>query len=262
MRNFAAILEREVKSYFLSPLAYVVIFFFLAVSGIFFYLILSNFVEMSLRATMQAQMYRMMPPKLNVNMMAIRPMLHNMALFALFFLPLVTMKLYAEEKKTGTIELLMTSPVTDSQVMLGKYTAALVLYTVMLALTFVYMIFLFIYGNPELGPILSGYLGLFLLGGAYLAFGLFFSSLTENQIIAAASTFAFILLFWAIGWVSGFVSASVGRVLEYFSLIEHFDDFAKGVIDTKHIVFYLSFIFMGLFLTYISIQSARWRGAK
>ncbi|MDZ7373142.1 MAG: ABC transporter permease [candidate division KSB1 bacterium] len=262
MRNFVAILEREVRSYFLSPLAYVVIFFFLAVSGIFFYLILSNFVEICIRATMQAQMYQMMPPKLNVNMMAIRPMLHNMALFALFFLPLVTMKLYAEEKKTGTIELLMTSPITDAQVMLGKYTASLVLYLTMLALTFVYMAFLYAYGEPETGPILSGYLGLFLLGAAYLAFGLLFSSLTENQIIAAASTFAFILVFWAIGWVSDFVSPSVGRVLSYFSLIEHFEDFARGVIDTKHIVFYLSFVFFGLFLTYLSIQSARWRGAK
>ena len=262
MRNYLAIFEREVRSYFVSPIAYMVIFLFLLISGIFFYLILSNFVEMCLRATMQAQYYRMMPPNMNVNMMAIRPMLHNISLFALFFLPLVSMKLYAEEKKSGTIELLMTSPLTNLQTMLGKFTAALTLFMVMLALTFIYQILIMIYGKPELGPILVGYLGLLLLGACYLSFGLFFSSLTENQIIAAASTIAFILFFWAIGWLSGFVSPAMGNALSGFSLIEHFDDFAKGVIDSKHIIFYLSFIFMGLFLTYVSIESARWRGSR
>jgi len=260
MKNFLAIYQRELKSYFSSPIAYVVIGLFLILSGIFFYLLLSHFVQMCMRVDMMAQQYRMAPQKMNVNLMAIRPIMHNMSLFALFFLPLVTMRLYSDEKKTGTIELLMTSPVTNLQAILGKFSAAATLFLVMIAGTFLYIIFIAIYGNPEFGPIVTGYLGLFLLGLCYLAFGVFFSSLTDNQIIAAVSTFVFILVFWAIGWVSGFVSPTLGNVLSNVSLIEHFDDFAKGVLDTKHIVFYLSFIFMGLFLSYVSIESSRWRG--
>ncbi len=260
MKNFLAIYEREIKSYFASPIAYVVIGLFLILAGIFFYLIISNFVQMSMRVDMMAQQYRMAPQKMNVNLMAIRPILHNMSLFALFFLPLVTMRLYSDEKRTGTIELLMTSPVTNAQAILGKFAAASTLFLVMIAGTWLYIIFLFLYGNPELGPILTGYLGLFLLGLSYLAFGVFFSTLTDNQIIAAVSTFVFILFFWAIGWVSGFLSPALGELLSNFSLIEHFDDFAKGVLDTKHIVYYVSFIFMGLFLSFVSIESARWRG--
>ena len=260
MRNFLAIYQREVKSYFSSPIAYVVIGLFLILAGIFFYLIVSNFVQMCMRVDMMAQQYRMAPQKMNVNMMAIRPIMHNLSLFALFFLPLVTMRLYSDEKRTGTIELLMTSPVTNLQAILGKFAAAGTLFLVMLGGTLLYILFIFAYGNPEVGPVFTGYLGLFLLGLCYVSFGLFFSTLTDNQIIAAVSTFVFILFFWAIGWVSGFVSPSLGQTLSGFSLIEHFDDFAKGVLDTKHIVYYISFIFMGLFLSFVSIESTRWRG--
>jgi len=260
MRTFYAIFNRELKSYFSSPIAYVVIGLFLLIAGIFFYLIVSNFVQICMRADMQAQYYRMAPPKLNVNMMAIRPIFHNISLFALFFLPLVTMRLYSDEKKSGTIELLMTSPVTNLQSILGKFSAGAVLFLIMLAFTLIYVLLLYIYGNPELGPILVGYLGLLLLGLCYISFGVFFSSLTDNQIIAAVSTVAFILFFWAIGWVSGFVSPSLGNTLSQFSLIEHFEDFAKGVLDTKHVIYYVSFIGMGLFLSFVSIESARWRG--
>jgi len=260
MRNFAAIFNREIKSYFSSPVAYVVLGLFFLLSGLFFYLIISNFIQISMRADMQAQYYQMAPPKLNVNMMAIRPILHNMSLFALFFLPLITMRLYSDEKRTGTVELLSTSPLTNTQIILGKFLASSVLYLVMLAGTFLWILFTILYGNPEIAPIFIGYLGLLLLGMSYLSFGLFFSTVTDNQIIAAVSTIVFIFVFWAIGWVAGQISPSVGNFLTQLSLIEHFDDFAKGVLDTKHIVFYLSFIFMGLFLSYVSIESSRWRG--
>ena len=262
MRNIRAIFNRELKSYFSSPVAYIVIGLFLLLAGLFFYLILTNFVQMCMRADMMQQQYggRMAPPKLNVNVMAIRPVFHNLSLFALFFLPLITMRLFSDEKKTGTIELLMTSPVKNSETILGKFSAAALLYLIMLAGTFIYLLFTIIYGNPEIGPILVGYLGLFLLGLCYIAFGLFFSTLTDNQIISAMSTIVFILVFWAIGWVSGMMSPQLGQTLSNFSLIEHFTDFAKGVLDTKHVVFYLSFIFMGLFLSYVSIESSRWRG--
>lgn len=262
MRNYLAILNREMKSYFNSPIAYAMIGLFLFISGIFFYLIISSFVQYNNQMMMQAAQYRMAPPSVNVNMMAIRPIFHNMALFAVLFLPLITMRLYAEEKRSGTIELLLTSPISNFQCILGKFSAAALLFLGMLALTFIYMMLIYIYGNPETGPILTGYLGLFLLGASYLAFGVFFSSLTVNQIIAGVSTIAFILVFWAIGWVSEFFSPGIGKLLANFSLIEHFEDFSKGVFDTKHLVFYLSFIFMGLFLTFISIESTRWKGNR
>jgi ABC-2 type transport system permease protein len=260
MNNYLAILNREWRSYFASPIAYVVMGLFLLISGVFYYLLVTNFVQMCMQADMQAQYYRMAPPKLNVNMMAIRPLLHNMSLFALFFLPLVTMRLFSDEKKSGTIELLLTSPVTNTQSILGKFSAAAGLYLTMLLLTGLYMVVLFFFGKPEIGQILTGYLGIFLLGLCYLSFGLFFSTLTDNQIIAAVSTVAFILIFWAIGWIANMASPVVGKILGNFSLIEHFDDFAKGILDTKHIVFYLSFTAMGLFLSFVSIESAKWRG--
>ena len=260
MKNYIAILNREWKSYFASPVAYVVMGLFLLIAGVFYYLLVTNFVQMCMQADMQAQYYRMAAPKLNVNMMAIRPLLHNISLFALFFLPLITMRLYSDEKKSGTIELLLTSPVTNSQSILGKFSAAALLYLVMLLLTGLYMAVLFLFGQPEIGQILTGYLGLLLLGLCYISFGVFFSTLTDNQIIAAVSTVAFILVFWAIGWISGMANPAVGKILANFSLIEHFDDFAKGVLDTKHIVFYISFAAMGLFLSFVSIESTKWRG--
>jgi ABC-2 type transport system permease protein len=260
MRNYLAILNRELKSYFSSPIAYVVIAMFLIIGGIFYYLIVTNFVQYCMQADMQAQYYRSGPSKMNVNMMAIRPILHNLSLFYIFFLPLITMRLFSEEKKTGTIELLLTSPITNSQTILGKFSAAGILSLIMLGFTSLNTIMLFFFGKPEVGPVLTGYLGLFLLGLSYIAFGLFFSTITDNQIIAAASTYVFILFFWAIGWVSAAVNPEVGKVLANFSLIEHFDDFAKGILDSKHVVYYLSFITCGLFLSFVSIESAKWRG--
>jgi ABC-2 type transport system permease protein len=260
MRNYLAILNRELKSYFSSPIAYVVIAMFLIIAGIFYYLIVTNFVQYCMQADMQAQYYRMGPRKMNVNMMAIRPILHNLSLFYIFFLPLITMRLFSEEKKSGTIELLLTSPLTNTQTILGKFSAAGILSLIMLGFTALNTMLLFFYGKPEIGPVLTGYLGLFLLGLCYIAFGVFFSTITDNQIIAAASTYVFILFFWAIGWVAGAVNPEVGQVLANLSLIEHFEDFAKGILDTKHIVFYLSFITTGLFLSFVSIESTKWRG--
>jgi len=262
VRKIWAIFEREIKSYFVSPIAYVVIALFLAVSAIFFYLILSSFVQRCFEVDMYAQQWRQMSPPMNLHEWVTRPFFGNVATIALMILPLITMKLYAEEKKTGTIELIQTSPITNIQTLIGKYAAAVVLYILMLVLTFFYMLFLFAFGNPEIGQIFSGYLGMFLIGGSYLAIGLLFSTFTDNQIVAAVTTIAVILIFWVIGWLSNFVDLGLGNMLNQLSLIEHLDDFEKGVIDTKNIVFYLSFIFMSLFFSYISIESARWRGSR
>lgn len=261
MKGFLAIYEKELKSYFASPIAYVVIALFLGIAGIFFYIYVSNFALISAIPPQQAMQFGY-PTSLNINQMAIRPFLHNVSLFALFWLPLITMRLYAEEKKSGTLELLFTSPITNLQTLFGKFSAAVTLFAIMLALTLVYQLFLVVYGEPEIRPMLVGYLGLLLIGATYIAFGVLFSASTENQIVAAVETFAFILFFWAVGWISEFFGTTVGEVLRQFSIIDYFDDFPKGVFDSKNIIFYLSFIAMGLYLTYLQIESFRWRGTK
>jgi ABC-2 type transport system permease protein len=170
------------------------------------------------------------------------------------------MRTYSEEKRSGTIELLLTSPITDVQIILGKFLGAMLLYGAMLAVTLIHIGILFMFGDPEWKPIATGYLGLLLMGGCFLSLGLFISSLTKNQIVAAMATFAVFLMLWVISWISTFVGPTTQTVLQYLSLTEHFDDFAKGIIDTKHVIYYLSFMAFGLFLTAKSVDSERWRG--
>jgi ABC-2 type transport system permease protein len=262
MKNFLAILERELKSYFLSPVAYVVLGFFVVATGLFFYNIINWFDRMSMQSMMMAQQYRQMPQPINVNMMAIRPLMHNIAIIGLFLMPGLTMRLFAEEKRQGTMELLATSPLTNWQITLGKFASALTFYLVMLLATGVFIGLLFFFGNPEVKPILSGYLGLLLVGGCFISLGLLFSAFTENQIIAFVSAFAVNLAILALGWLANFTGPTLASFFSNISPIEHFDDFSKGIIDTKHLIYYLSFMFGGIFLTYVTVESARWRGAR
>ena len=173
---------------------------------------------------------------------------------------MITMRTYAEEKRSGTIELLLTSPVTDLEIILGKFFGALGLYSLMLLVTTPYIIILFIYGEPEFSPILVGYLGLLLMGGSFISIGLLISSFTKNQIVAGMITFATLLLLWVLNWLSSFGGPTTQAVVSYLSITQHFDDFAIGVLDTKHVIYYLSFITFGLFLTAKSVDSERWRG--
>jgi ABC-2 type transport system permease protein len=178
----------------------------------------------------------------------------------LFLLPMVTMRTYSEEKRSGTIELLLTSPLKDVEIIGGKYLAALGMYGGLLAVTMLYMSIVFIWGNPAFLPVLSGYFGLLLMGGGFVAIGLFISSLTNNQMVAGVASFVVFLLLWIISWAADGASPWVSSLLHYLSITEHFDDFGKGAIDTKHVVFYLSFIALGLFLATKSVDSDRWRG--
>ena len=175
-------------------------------------------------------------------------------------LPMVTMRTYSEEKRSGTIELLLTSPLTDFEITAGKFLGTVGLYLALLAVTLLYVSILFVYGRPEWRPLVSGYLGLFLLGSCFIAIGLFISSTTKNQMVAGAATFVVGLLFWVISWFAESVGPNTSQILSYLSITEHFDDFGKGIIDTKHVVYYLSFIAFGLFLTLKSVDSERWRG--
>ena len=178
----------------------------------------------------------------------------------LFIMPAITMRTFSEERRSGTIELLLTSPLTDLEIILGKFFGALSLYGLMLAVTFLHVGILFLYGSPEWKPIVTSYLGLMLLGGSFLAVGLFISTLTTNQIVSYILTFSVFLLLWIISWIGSISSGVVTDVTSYLSIIEHFDDFSKGVIDTTHVIYYLSLITFGLFLTAKSVDTERWRG--
>jgi ABC-2 type transport system permease protein len=255
MKNIWAICKKEIKTYFTSPIAYVVITVFLVLIGFFFYSLIWWFNSQSLQMAQNQYYYQ----QLNINQMVYSPLFHNMSIILLLMVPLLTMRLFSEEKKRQTDELLFTSPISVNQIILGKYFASLLVLLVMLSLTGILSIFVFSYGNPELAPILSGYLGLFLVGAAFLAVGIFFSSLTENQIVSAILTFGALLLFWILNWASYSAGGMWKSVLNYLSFFQHFDDMTRGILDTTDVVYYLSFIFLGLFLTHSVIQSRRWR---
>jgi len=255
VRNMTAIAGKELRSYFSSPVAWVLMALFAALFGYFFYVYLKMFVQESLGGAMGQG-----PQVVNVNDRMIRPLLGNASVLILFLLPMVTMRTYSEEKRSGTIELLLTSPLKDTEIIGGKYLAAMGMYGGLLAVTMLYLSILFIWGNPAFLPVLSGYFGLLLMGGGFVAIGLFISSLTNNQMVAGVASFVVFLLLWIINWAADGAAPWISSLLHYLSITEHFDDFAKGVIDTKHIVFYLSFIAFGLFLATKSVDSDRWRG--
>lgn len=255
MNNVMAIAGKEVRSYFASPIAYVVVGLFALMFGYFFYAILLYFAQQSLQAGAMGG-----PQAVNVNQMMVRPLLLNASVVVLFVLPMITMRSFSEEKRSGTFELLLTAPLTDLQIILGKFLGAMTLYGLMLLITLVDVGLLFYYGNPEWKPIVTGYVGLLLMGGCFISVGLFISSLTKNQIVAAVITFSAFLMLWVINWIGEGAGPVAREVVSFLSITEHFDDFVKGVIDTKHLVYYVSFISFGLFLTAKSVDSERWRG--
>ena len=254
LRNIAAIAGKETRGYFSSPVAWVILGLFAALFGYFFGVYLYSFVQESMSGGQFG------PRPVNVNQSMIRPLLGNTSVLILFLIPMVTMRTYAEEKRSGTIELLLTSPLKDGEIIVGKFLAAMAMYLGMLAVTAVYMGVLFIWGNPAFLPIVSGYFGLLLLGGGFIAMGLFISSLTANQMVAAAASFVVFLLLWIINWFADYAGTFFAPILRYLSVTEHFDDFGKGVLDVQHIVFYLSFIAFGLFMAMKSVDKDRWRG--
>src|SRR5579863_3685393 len=254
MRNIWIIWRKELRSYFVSPIAYLLLTMFAVIFGFFFWNALGYFVMIGMEMQLRGQSFPM-----NINEQIIRPLLSNASVVGLFFIPMITMRLFAEEKRSGTIELLATSPVRDIEIILGKWLAALILYACLLGFTALNFVFLFMYGKPDWKPLAIGYLGLLLQGGLLLAIGAFVSTLTRNQIIAGAATFAICLMLWVFECVSGYDSATWATVLSYLSVITHFDSFSRGVIATKDLIFYITGIFLGLFATARSLESLRWR---
>lgn len=254
MKNVWIIYRKELKSYFASWIAYLLMAFFAVIFGYFFYVATAIFVTRGMESMM---MGRGMP--MDLNEWVVRPLLMNVSVIGLFIIPMITMRLFAEEKRSGTIELLLTSPVRDAEIIVGKWFAALTMYACILGVSALNLTFLFAYGKPDWRPILVGYLGLLLQGSCLLAVGTFISTLTRNQILAVGATFATCLMLWVLDWVSSYETAAWARVLSYLSVVTHFETFAKGVLDSKDIVYYLSATFFGLFLTARSMESLRWR---
>jgi len=252
--NTATICRKELNSYFRSPIAYGVMAFFALISGYFFYVAVVYFMQASIQTSMMGQSQPM-----NVNDMVIRPLFSNVSVIGLFMIPMITMRLFAEEKRSGTYELLATSPVKDWEIIIGKWLAAMILYAAILAISALSVAMLFFYGRPDWRPIMVGFLGLLLQGGCLLSLGTLISTWTKNQIVAGVATFSVSLLLWVMDWLSSFQDSVIAKGAAYLSVLQHFDSFSKGLLDAKDIIFYVSVIFVGLFLTARSLESLRWR---
>lgn len=254
MRNIWTICRRELYSYFVSPVAWVLLAIFAILGGFLTFAYGSAYLNQLMR--MQAQGEQ---TGLNLNEVIISPLLSQMAIVSVFLIPMISMRLFAEEKRQGTIELLVTSPITDLELVIGKWLAAVILLASLFCVLLIDFSFFFRYGNPDWKPVATGFAGVLLQGLALLAFGTFISTVTKNQIVAGAVGFAFALLLIFLGWSIEFSNSPVAQVLSYISITTHLDSFTRGVIDSKDIVYYLSMISLGLFLTVRSLESLRWR---
>ncbi|MGD8330291.1 MAG: ABC transporter permease [Acidobacteriota bacterium] len=257
MTNVWAIAYRELRNYFVSPIAYVVMAGFLLLCGWFFWVYLLQF---STYVSMYAQFQQpQMLEQLNLNDLVMAPLLQNMVVIFLIMMPLVTMRLFAEERAQGTDELLLTSPIDTLEIAFGKFLGAGMFFVAMLACTLLYPAILMYYGDPEIGSIVTGYGGILLVGLSFIALGLFTSTLTDNQIVAAVSAFVILLLFFAIGWAANTVGETAGAVLRYLSLTDHLQPMVEGLVVSSDLIYFLSVIAVALFLTQRSLESLRWR---
>lgn len=256
MRNALAIFKKEMRLYFHSPIAYVVLTIFLILMGWLFYSNMAFFSRISIQAVQNPQL----SSRLSVTDSVFTPLIGNMSIILLFIIPALTMRLFAEEKKQGTIELLYTYPVRDGEVLFGKFLACVAVFLVMLALTALYPILIAIFGTLEWGPVLSGYLGALLLGVTFISVGVLMSALTRNQLVAFVLAFGALLFFWVLGFASAYLDPKLGAALAHASMIEHINNFSRGLISTRDVVYYLNVSVFFLFLTTQALASHRWRG--
>jgi ABC-2 type transport system permease protein len=237
MRVVQAVAWKEIQVYFSSPTAYIVGMMFLALSGFFFARDLNDpFPEASLTGFFDGA-----------------------TIILLLLAPALTMRLMAEEQKLGTIELLLTSPVRDWEVVVGKYLASLVFLLATVSMTLYYTILLYVFASPDPGPIYAGYLGLVLYGGAAVAVGLLCSTLTSNQIVSAVVAMGILLALFFADLASENIGGPASTIIQELSIKSHFNDFSRGVIDSKHVIYFVSFIAFFLFLSIRAVESRRWR---
>ena len=247
---------KELSIYFTSPIFYVIASIFICISGIFFY---NAMVYVSLLATKIAQ-YQV-ETGVDMNEILLRPVFSDMSILIVFIVPIISMRLYAEESSQGTIELLFTYPLSDINVLAAKYLAGLSVLICILAITTVLMALMAVVATPDWGVVLSSYIGLVLMSGAILSLGVFASSLTKNQIVAAALTLGLVLGFWVIGWFAGAMpNTPLSEFLQEISLISHLSRFLKGMVTIKDIAFFVCFSIFFLSLTLRVLDSHRWRG--
>jgi ABC-2 type transport system permease protein len=258
-RNVAAIMQKEWRHYFGSPIAWVVLFMWALLFGWFFYVNFDFFVRAS--ATSMQQMEMGGGPKLSINDHLLAPVYQTMAVVSLFLIPMVTMRLFAEEKRQGTIELLATSPLTDVQIVLGKFLAAWTLFGIMVMVTLLNVALVWHYATvpPEWKPIATTVLALMLFGAGALSVGLFISTLTRNQIVAGIVTFSVMLIMWTLSWGDSATAGPVAKAIAYLGITTHLEDMLKGVLKLSDLVFYVCFAGFGLFLAHQSLASQRWR---
>ncbi|MCK6554261.1 ABC transporter permease [Candidatus Binatia bacterium] len=257
MKNAFVIAGKELRSYFVSPIAYVVLTGFLLLGGWFFFNLVARFdFLLSIYSAMRNPEAQ---ARLNLNDFVIAPLLHNLSVILVILTPVITMRSFAEEKRAGTYELLMTSPLSVTEIVLGKFLGVLGFLVVMLGLTAVYPAILLAYGNPEVGIMASGYLGLFLLAVSFACVGLLTSAFTDNQIVAAVSCLVILLLLYVISWPADTAGGMLGPLLKYLSLTEHFAEMVRGVIRLQDLVYFGSVIVLALFVTQRAVESVRWR---
>lgn len=254
MKNVWVICRKELRSYFASPIAYAVMALFALIFGFVFFSATRDFVNYAFRAQMNGG-----GPPMSVNEYIIRPLLGFAGTVGLFLVPLISMRLFAEEKRNGTIELLLTSPVQDLSIIVGKWLGAMMLYLCVLGMSLLSISLLFFWGKPDWKPILIAYLGLILQGGCLLALGALISSMTSNQIVAGGAAFFLSLLLYMMSWLTEYDSTATSKVLNYISIVTHMENFSKGILDLKDAVFYCTFVFFALFLTARQLESQRWR---
>lgn len=257
MSNIWAVAYRELRSFFLSPIAYVVLAGFLLISGFMFWNMLAQFSRF---VTIYSSMQRPdLMQQLNLNDMVVSPLLGNMVVVFILLMPIVTMRLFAEERAAGTDELLLTSPISTLEITLGKFLGAALFLLVLLGLAFIYPAVLLWFGDPEVPRILTGYLALLLIGLTAIAFGLFFSTLTSSMVVAGVLTGGFLLMLLLISWPADAVGDAMGSVLRYLSIIDHSTDMMRGLVKLEDVLYYLSLTGVGLFLSQRSLESLRWR---
>jgi len=256
MTSVNAILAKELRSYFVSPVVYVVGAVFLLIFGVLSYLAVVNAGTQAVRM-MQIQGAA---AQLNLNDLVFRPTFYSAAIVILLVLPILTMRLFAEERKLRTFELLMTSPIRLNEVVIGKFLGAYLIFLGMLTLTGIVPLILSVYSSFDWRPVLTGYLGLALMGALFLATGLFASALTENQIVAAFLSFGLLILVWLLGALGSVLGDNpIGNTISYLSFIEHYDRLVRGLVDTKDLIYYVSGMVLMLFLAHRVVESQRWR---
>jgi len=257
MRNALTIAGKEVRSYFASPVAYVLIAAYVALAGYFFYALLTAF-------NTSLQIYSMMRnpemlSRFNLNEMVIVPLLHNMAVLLIFIVPAITMRMFPEEKRAGTYELLLTSPVRVGEIVVGKFLGGLALVLLMVGLSGFFGVLLLLYGNPEVPLMLAGYLGLALMATCFLTIGTLISSFTDNVVIAYVGALFALLVLYTIGWLGETIQGAGAAIIKYVSITEHFQTLLKGIIDTRDLAYFATVLLVGIFLTQRSVESVRWR---